>query len=95
MAEELGADPVVAVDLEAELRARLTISLQRAYHPQGVQRQMLAILADTTRPGSDDAGPRLPAYEFNPPEAVHPHLSPPRAIGSLTHFGNLPFAHDA
>ena len=43
----------------------------------------------------DGAGPRLPAYEFNPPEAVHPHLSPPRAIGSLTHFGNLPFAHDA
>ena len=62
---------------EAELRARLTISLQRAYHPQGVQRQMLAILADTTRPdklqritaptlvihGRDDPFVRLPCGE--------------------------------
>ena len=34
---------------EAEVRARALAAFQRGYHPQGVARQMLAIMADTTR----------------------------------------------
>ena len=34
---------------EAEVRARAAIAFQRNYHPQGVSRQMLAIMADDTR----------------------------------------------
>lgn len=34
---------------EAEVRARAVLAFQRSYHPQGVARQMLAIMADTTR----------------------------------------------
>ncbi len=34
---------------EAEVRARAAIAFKRSYHPQGVSRQMLAIMADTRR----------------------------------------------
>jgi pimeloyl-ACP methyl ester carboxylesterase len=34
---------------EAEVRARAAIAFTRSYHPQGVSRQMLAIMADTRR----------------------------------------------
>ena len=34
---------------EAEIRARAAIAFQRSYHPQGVSRQMLAIMADSRR----------------------------------------------
>jgi pimeloyl-ACP methyl ester carboxylesterase len=34
---------------EAQLRARLLVSAQRAYHPEGVARQLLAIVADSRR----------------------------------------------
>jgi pimeloyl-ACP methyl ester carboxylesterase len=34
---------------EAEVRARALVAFQRSYHPQGVSRQMLAIMSDTTR----------------------------------------------
>ena len=34
---------------EAELRARLSFSVRRAYHPQGTARQMVAIVADGDR----------------------------------------------
>ena len=34
---------------ETEVRARLLASVKRAYHPQGVSRQLLAIVADTKR----------------------------------------------
>ena len=34
---------------EAEVRARAVIAFKRSYHPQGVSRQMLAIMADNTR----------------------------------------------
>lgn len=34
---------------EAEMRARLLASVQRSYHPKGVSRQLLAIVADTKR----------------------------------------------
>ena len=36
---------------EAEVRARAAIAFQRSYHPQGVSRQMMAIMADTRRAG--------------------------------------------
>lgn len=34
---------------EAEVRARSAIAFRRSYHPQGVSRQMMAIMADTRR----------------------------------------------
>jgi pimeloyl-ACP methyl ester carboxylesterase len=34
---------------EPELRERIALGVQRSYHPAGVRRQMLAILADITR----------------------------------------------
>ncbi len=34
---------------EAEIRARAVTAFERSYHPQGVSRQMLAIMADSTR----------------------------------------------
>ncbi len=36
---------------EAEVRERIKVSTQRSYHPVGTLRQMLAIVADTTRAG--------------------------------------------
>ena len=46
---------------EAEVRARAAIAFQRNYHPQGVSRQMLAIMADDTRAKAlaDITGPTL------------------------------------
>jgi pimeloyl-ACP methyl ester carboxylesterase len=34
---------------EAEIRTRAVIAFKRSYHPQGVSRQMLAIMADSQR----------------------------------------------
>ena len=34
---------------EAEVRSRAYLSFRRSYHPQGINRQMMAIVADTTR----------------------------------------------
>ena len=34
---------------EAEVRSRAYLSFKRNYHPQGINRQMMAIVADTTR----------------------------------------------
>jgi pimeloyl-ACP methyl ester carboxylesterase len=34
---------------DAELRARVTLAMERNFHPQGITRQMVAIVADSTR----------------------------------------------
>ncbi len=34
---------------EAEVRSRANLAFKRSYHPQGINRQMMAIVADTTR----------------------------------------------
>jgi pimeloyl-ACP methyl ester carboxylesterase len=36
---------------QAEVRARSAMAFRRSYHPQGVSRQMMAILADSRRAG--------------------------------------------
>lgn len=41
--------PGFAMD-EADLRARVTAATVRAYHPQGISRQIVAMVADTRRP---------------------------------------------
>ncbi|MDB5890565.1 MAG: alpha/beta hydrolase fold protein [Polaromonas sp.] len=43
--------PGFATD-EAELRARVTLALERAYHPRGIMRQMVAVVSDTRRPAA-------------------------------------------
>ncbi len=70
--------PGFAMD-EALLRQRVAAATRRSLHPQGIQRQMLAVVADTTRAAALD-GIRLPTL------VVHGRADPlvPFACGEDT-----------